>query len=219
MFKPAQFSVPEGDTNPLHGKAMTNLTSSEDFMPLFNEPRFEASNKCRARETLFRCTKKCCAWTNVQQFCKCSLIWYPARAKWFPLKPAVSDYTRCHEKVRLTVKAPLLRPWNSQTMSQHKPITKESKHWQFVQRSLECMALSDSYHTKCTVPVPELPVHGLPVLEEVLLCKRGFLLYCIQVTIYQIFKLSCTNAWKLQWQELFAWQTIHRGCDMFRETS
>lgn len=58
MFKPAQFSVPEGDTNPLHGKAMTNLTSSEDFMPLFNEPRFEASNKCRARETLFRCVLK-----------------------------------------------------------------------------------------------------------------------------------------------------------------
>ena len=94
MFKTAQFSVPEDVTHPLHGKAMTNLTSSEDFMPLFNEPRFEAINKCRAEKTLFRCVpEKCSAWTNVQQFCKNSLKWYPARAKWFSLKPAVSGFT------------------------------------------------------------------------------------------------------------------------------
>lgn len=63
----------EDSTDPPHGKAKAYTESTEGYTILFNEPGFEANNKCRACETLLGSVQwKCSTWTNEQQCCQTS---------------------------------------------------------------------------------------------------------------------------------------------------
>ena len=164
-------------------------------MILFNEPRFEANNKRRAREALLSSVQwKCSAWTNAQQCCENSLRWYPARANSFPRKATIYNFTMCCRRKSYLLKKHCFyvcgttRPSLSKNILNRKAGTGRPVHTSAPWSALLCLW--------------QLPVYGSaqepPVLEEVTVCKRGCFCITYKTLNAERFELSSANAWKLQ---------------------